>query len=93
MDAIRCWIDALYSMHADLKVHSGFMMFLGNSAAASKSRKHRINLRSSTESEIIGVNNHMPGVLWTLLFLGGPGFQGKEEYHVPRLPECYPHGN
>ena len=29
----------------------------------------------STESEIIGVDDHIPGVLWTLRFLGSQGFK------------------
>ena len=62
-------------MHPDLKGHSGDMMLLGKGAAARKSSKHRINLRSSTESEIIGVDNHMIEFLWTLWLRGGQGFK------------------
>ena len=49
-------------------------MLLGKGAAASKSSRHRINSRSSTKSVIIGVDNHMHGVLWKFCFLGGQGF-------------------
>ena len=77
MDFILCWINPAYGVHLDLKGHSGDMMTFGKGAADSKSSKHRINLRSSTESEIIGVNNHIPGVLWALRFLRGQGFKVK----------------
>ena len=48
-------------------------MLIGKDAASSKLIRHRINLRSSAESEIIGVENNMPGVIWTLCFFGGNG--------------------
>ena len=70
MDAIQWWIDAIYGMHPDLKGHSGGMMPLGKGAEASKLRQHMINLRSSTDSEIIRVDDHMTGALCTLRFLG-----------------------
>ena len=63
MDTIWWWIDAAYGVHLDLKGHLGGMMLLGKCAAASKLISHRINSRSSTDSEIIGVDNYMPSVL------------------------------
>jgi hypothetical protein len=45
---------------------------------ATKSAKHKINGRSSTEAEIIGVDDHMPSVLWTLRFLECQGYEVKE---------------
>ena len=47
---IQWWIDVAYGVHPDLKGHSRGMISLGKSAAASKSSKHMINLRSSTKS-------------------------------------------
>ena len=44
----------------------------------SKLIMHRINFRSSTELEIIGVDDHMPSVLWTLRFLGGQSFKANK---------------
>ena len=58
--------------------HSVGIMSVRNHAAASKWSKHWINSRISTESEIAGVDNHMPGVLWTLWFLGVQGFEVNE---------------
>ena len=45
-------------------------MLLGKGAATRKLSSHRINLTSSTKSDIIGVDNRIPDVLWTLNFLG-----------------------
>ena len=77
MDTIRWWIDRSYIVLLDLKGHYGGMTLHGKGAAASKLIRHRINLRSYTESDIIGVGDHMTGVLWTLRFLGGQGFKVK----------------
>ena len=70
MDTIIWCNNASYDVHPDLKVHSGGMMSLGKVPADSKSSRHRINSRRSTKSDIIGVENHMPVVLWALIFLG-----------------------
>ena len=50
-------------------------MFFGKCAAVSNLSRHRINSRSSTKSDILGVGNHIPGVIWTLCFLGGHGYK------------------
>ena len=71
MDTIRWWINAAYGVHPDLKGHSGGMIFLGKGAVASKLSRHRIKSRSSTGSDIIGYDDHIPGVLCILRFLGG----------------------
>ena len=70
MYTIQCLINVAYGMHPDLKGHYGGMIMLVKGAAASKSSRHIINSRRSKKSEIIGVTNHMPGVLWMLFFLG-----------------------
>ena len=78
MDTIRWWIGTTYGVHLDLKGHSGGIMLLRNGNVDSKSIMHRINFRSSTELEIIGVDDHMPSVLWTLRFLGGQSFKANK---------------
>ena len=78
MDTIRWWIDAAYGVHPDLKGYSGGMMSLGKGAASRKSIRHKINPRGSTKSWLIGVDDHMPGVLWTLRFLRGQVFKVNE---------------
>ena len=90
MYTIRWWINAEYGVHPDLKGHSGGTMSLGKGAAASKSIRHRIKSRSFTESEIIGVDNTIPGVIWTLRFLGGQGFKVKCFYtRITRAPSSW----
>ncbi len=39
-----------------------------------KSTKHKLNTRSSTESEIVAVDDLIPQILWVCLFLKAQGF-------------------
>ena len=75
MDNIRWCINLAYGVNLDLKGHSGGTMLLGKGEAARKSSRYRINSRSSTESDIIGVDNHMPSVIGKLCFLEVQGFK------------------
>ena len=42
---------------------------MGTGFSISYSTKQKLNTRSSTESEIVGVNDFMPSILWTRNFL------------------------
>ena len=42
------------------------------------STKQKLNTRSSTESEVVGVDEMMPAILWTRLFLEAQGYGVKE---------------
>ena len=57
---IKWWIDCLHDVHPDCRGHIGAMMSLGKGAVASYSRKHKLNTKSSTESEIVSVDQVMP---------------------------------
>lgn len=47
---------------------------MGKGAAYSTSSIHKINTRSSTESEVVSVNDVMPQIIWTRYFLEAQGF-------------------
>jgi hypothetical protein len=49
-------------------------MTLGKGAVYSTSTKQKINTKSSTEAELVGVNDAMPLVMWTQNFLEGQGY-------------------
>ena len=66
---IRWWIDASYAIHEDMKGHTGAALSLGKGAIYSGSWKQQLVSRSSTESELVGVYDVLPQVLWTKQFL------------------------
>ena len=71
---IKWWIDGSHNVHPDCRGHTGAMMSLGKGAVASYSRKHKLNTKSSTESEIVSVDQVMPEVCWTYNFLEAQGY-------------------
>ena len=62
LSVIKWWV----STHKDNRRDTGGMMSLGAGSITSGSWKQNINGQSSTDNEIIGVNNIMGPVLWTL---------------------------
>ena len=74
MSTVKWWIDASYAQHWDSKGHTGGMMSLGKGAVTSKSNKQKIQGRSSTEDELIGVFDMLPQVIWSLYFIEAQGY-------------------
>jgi hypothetical protein len=72
---IEWWVDASFAVHPDMKGHTGAVMTMGKGAVQTMSTKQKINTKSSTESELVGVDDSMPAVMWTRHFLMAQGFQ------------------
>ena len=72
--AIKWWIDASFAVHPDMRSHTGAAMSLGKGCPISISRKQRLNTKSSTEAELVGVDDGMPLVVWVRNFLIAQGF-------------------
>ena len=60
-----------------MKGHTGGMMSLGRGAIITASTKQKINTRSSTEAELVGVDDVMSKVLWTRYFIEAQGYNVK----------------
>jgi hypothetical protein len=59
------WVDASFAVHHDMRSHTGATMSLGKGSPISLSRKQRLNTKSLTEAEVVGVDDAMPLVVWT----------------------------
>ena len=58
-----------------MKSHTGGVMSTGTGAAYStSSKKQKLNTKSSTESELVGIDDVLPQALWTKYFLEGQGY-------------------
>ena len=77
-DNIRWWIDASYAVHPDMRGHTGATMSMGSGSVFSGSWKQKLVTRSSTESEVVGVYDVLPQILWTKKFLEDQGVSIKE---------------
>ena len=72
---INWWVDASFAVHPDLRSHTGATVSLGKGSIFNKSSKQKINTRSSTEAEVVGVNDAMTMILWIRLFLDAQGVE------------------
>jgi len=71
------WIDSSYVVHPDMHSHSGIIMTLGKGVTYSTSCKQKLNTKSSTEAELVAIDDAMGQILWTRHFLAAQGL------HVP----------
>src|SRR5210317_2230396 len=74
LGVIKWYVDASFAVHPDYKSHMGGVMTYGKGAPITMSRKQRLNTRSSTEAELVGVDNISTMILWTKLFLEAQGY-------------------
>ena len=67
-------VDASFAVHPDFRSHTGAIMTMGRGAVTSISTKQKINTRSSTEAEIVGVDDVIGPMMWTNNFLKAQGY-------------------
>jgi hypothetical protein len=65
--------DASHMLHADAKGHGGIILTFGGTIIATKSFKMKLVTKSSTESELVAVEESVPYVLWILTLLNDLG--------------------
>jgi hypothetical protein len=75
LNVVKWYVDASFAVHPDFKSHTGACASLGTGAAMSMSRKQKLNTRSSTEAELVAVDDAINLVLWTKLFLEEQGYK------------------
>jgi hypothetical protein len=75
LSLVKWWVDASYGVHPDMKSHTGATMSMGKGAIYSRSTRQKLNTKSSTEAELVGVDDVMPQILWTRYFLEAQGYK------------------
>jgi len=71
----KWYVDASYEVYEDLRSHTGSVMSMGTGALQASSGKQKLNTRSSTEAELVGVDDVIAKILWTKLFIGEQGYE------------------
>ena len=61
-------IDASFAVHMDMKNHTGYCLTLGIGSTISGSSTQKVNTRSSTDSELVGVDDEIGFVEWASLY-------------------------
>jgi hypothetical protein len=75
---IKWWVDASYAVHPNMRSHIGGTMSMGKGTIYGTSTRQRLNTKSSTEAELVGVNKVLPQILWTPYFLQEQGYTATE---------------
>jgi hypothetical protein len=78
LQVIKWWIDASFAVHNDMRSHTGGTMSMGKGSVYSASLTQKLTTKSSTEPELVGVDDIMPMVLWTRQFMEGQGYTIKD---------------
>ncbi len=74
LDKLTWYIDGSYAIHEDMKGHSGAVLLIGDSTVLSRSNKQKVNTRSSTEAELIAVDDTLPTMQWAKSFMMDQGY-------------------
>ena len=74
MTVIQWWVDASFATHPNCRSHTGATLSFGKGSAYSMSSKQKLNTRSSTEAELVSINDVLSMILWTRLFLEAQGY-------------------
>jgi hypothetical protein len=62
-NSIKWYVNTSFAVHKDMRSHTGATMTLGSGVICSISTKQKINTRSSTEAQLVGVDNVVSKVL------------------------------
>jgi hypothetical protein len=76
LSILKWLVDGLHNVHSVCKRHAGAMMTsFGEGAVTSYPRKIKLNMRSCTETELVGAEDmYMPEMLWSLYFKQSQGY-------------------
>ena len=74
LSIIKWWVDTYDRIHMDCKGHSGYAMSLGNGTLASLSKKQKLNMKNTTEMEMVGAGDALPQMLWGVYFTEAQGY-------------------
>ena len=78
MTKVKSWVDVSYGIHDDCKSHTGGAMSWGWGVLMTKCQKQKLNVKSSTEGEILGVSDFLPTMIWARMFLEEQGYRLQE---------------
>ncbi len=68
------YVNASFAVHPNMHSHTGGVFTMGRGFPINISTKQKLNTQSSTEGELVAVDDMMPIVLWTWYFLMAQGY-------------------
>jgi hypothetical protein len=74
---VYAYVDASYGVHSDMKSHTGSVISLGKGIIYGKSSTQKLNTKSSTESELVGLSDSANQIIWVRNFMSEQGYKMK----------------
>ena len=74
-NTLRWYVDTAFGVHRDMKSHTGMIITMGQGAASSNSTKQKLNTKSSTEAELVGIYDEISLIIWSGYFLSEQEYQ------------------
>ena len=72
---VIAYVDASYAVHGDCKSHTGTVIGIGRGPIYCKSASQKLNTKSSTEAELVGLSDSTAQIIWTRNFLIEQGYK------------------
>ena len=66
---LKWYVAASFGTHSDLKSHTGSIFTLGKGAICNDSSKQKVNTRSSTDAELISIDDKIAKIMWMKRFI------------------------
>ena len=77
ISVMNTYIDASYAVHPNMRGHTGGVISFGHGIVHIKASEQKINVKSSTECELVGLSEYVPYSLWLGYFLEEQGYKLK----------------
>ena len=71
------FVDASYGVYDNMRGVTGGCMSMGRGVFHARSSKQKLNTKSSTETELVGVSEYLPFNIWAMQFLHEQGYEVK----------------
>ena len=73
LDQKYWFITAAFTVHDDMRSHTGAYTTSGKGMIDGSAKGQRINTTSSTEAEVVDMHESMPVILWMCYFINAQG--------------------
>ena len=68
------WADGFFGVHWNSSRYTRTMMLMGNGVIVNIARKHKMNVASSTESELLSIADILSMTFWCKYFMEAQGY-------------------
>ena len=84
---VHTWVVKSYAVHKNIRGQEVGVLLMGRGLLTERSLKQKLNGKSSTKTEVIGIGGIFPHNIW-LIFLWYPRLYGKRKSVISGQSEC-----